>query len=117
MTMLFVDTSFYVALVNPRDTLHARAMELAGRFSGPFMTTEYVLIETANFLHLTLPIFSLRIFLSSSPPIIFADKFYKMTSQMIIGIVITLYLLAVGGLFAIEFIKNKRNKGQHKGHH
>jgi uncharacterized protein len=50
MTTLFVDTSYYVALVNPRDTLHARAMELAGRFAVPFMTTESVLIETANFL-------------------------------------------------------------------
>ena len=50
MMPLFVDTSFYVALVNPRDTLHARAVELATRFAGPFLTTEYVLIETANFL-------------------------------------------------------------------
>jgi len=40
-----------------------------------------------------------------------------MTSQMIIGIVVTGYMLAVGGLFAIEFIKSKRKKDHGHTHH
>ena len=40
-----------------------------------------------------------------------------MSSQMIIGIVITGYLLAVGGMFAIELIKKRRNKGGHHSSH
>lgn len=42
-------------------------------------------------------------------------KYFSMTSQFIIGIVITGYLLVVGGLFAIEFIKARR--GGDSGHH
>jgi hypothetical protein len=40
-----------------------------------------------------------------------------MSSQMIIAIVVAGYLLAVGGLFAIEFLKNRRNKGGQNSHH
>ncbi len=50
MTSTFADTSFYVALVSPRDSLHAKAVELASQYQGPLVTTEYVLIETGNFL-------------------------------------------------------------------
>lgn len=39
-----------------------------------------------------------------------------MTSSAIIGIVIVCYLLAVGGLFGIEFIKSKRGKGSGHTH-
>ncbi len=39
-----------------------------------------------------------------------------MTSQFFVGIVIIGYLLVVSGLFVVEFIKSKRNKG-HEGHH
>ncbi|NNJ25252.1 type II toxin-antitoxin system VapC family toxin [Alienimonas chondri] len=46
----FVDTAFYVALLNPRDELHASATAVAGRHTGPRVTTEYVLVETGNFL-------------------------------------------------------------------
>ena len=42
MTRVFADTSFYVAVVNPRDALHAAAAELAGTFRGSILTTEYV---------------------------------------------------------------------------
>gem|GEM_PF-1657358 len=38
-----------------------------------------------------------------------------MTSAFIIGIVLTCYVLAVSGLFVIEFIKSKR--GGNTGHH
>ena len=50
MTPVFVDTSFYVALVSPRDALHALAVELASHYRGELVTTEYVLIETGNYL-------------------------------------------------------------------
>jgi uncharacterized protein len=50
MTRAFADTSFYVAAVNPRDALHARANEQAKRLRETIITTEYVLIETANWL-------------------------------------------------------------------
>lgn len=50
MTRAFADTSFYVAAVNPRDALHARANEQAERLRGTIVTTEYVLIETGNWL-------------------------------------------------------------------
>jgi uncharacterized protein len=50
MTRTFADTSFYVALVNPRDALHARANEEARRQQGIVLTTEYVLIEVGNWL-------------------------------------------------------------------
>ena len=45
MTRAFADTSFYVAFVNPRDSLHAAAKEIAGRFHGSIITTEYVFLE------------------------------------------------------------------------
>lgn len=50
MTAVFADTSFYVALANPRDALHSRAQELARGHADRVVTTEYVLLETANFL-------------------------------------------------------------------
>ena len=49
MTRVFADTAFYVALVNPRDALHARAVAaMAGPPRG-IVTTEFVLVEVANF--------------------------------------------------------------------
>ena len=47
---VFVDTAFYIALLNPNDELHASAVAVAGRHVGPRLTTEYVLVETGNFL-------------------------------------------------------------------
>jgi len=49
MSPVFADTSFYAAIVNRRDQLHTRAKEAAARLTGPVVTTEFVLIETANF--------------------------------------------------------------------
>jgi uncharacterized protein len=50
MKPAFADTSFYVAAVNLRDSLHGAAAEWAEAFRGPIMTTEYVLIEVGNWL-------------------------------------------------------------------
>ena len=46
----FADTSFFIALVNPRDADHATAVQLAKRDSLSIITTEFVLVETGNFL-------------------------------------------------------------------
>ena len=46
----FVDTSFYIALTNPRDALHAAAKRLGQQTRGQVITTEYVLIEVGNWL-------------------------------------------------------------------
>lgn len=49
MIPIFADTTFYVALQNRRDALHARAIEIAARLTTPIVTTEFVLLEVANF--------------------------------------------------------------------
>jgi hypothetical protein len=45
MKSVFADTSFYLAVVNPKDVLNARAMRAGGRFRGRVVTTHYVLME------------------------------------------------------------------------
>ena len=49
MSTVFADTSFYVALANPRDSLHTAAFELSVNFRGRTVTSEFVLIEVGNF--------------------------------------------------------------------
>jgi predicted nucleic acid-binding protein len=49
MTPVFADTGFYVAIHNRRDQLHARAVAVASTLRAPVVTTEFVLIEVANF--------------------------------------------------------------------
>lgn len=49
MTPVFADTSFYVAILNPADSLHEKARAVAGRLHDKIVTTEFVLIEVANF--------------------------------------------------------------------
>ena len=49
MNPVFADTSFYAAIVNRRDQLHARATKIAAAIAGLVVTTEFVLLETANF--------------------------------------------------------------------
>ncbi|HEX3150004.1 MAG TPA: PIN domain-containing protein [Gemmataceae bacterium] len=49
MKALFADTSFYVAIFNPRDELHAQAKTIAGAHQGRVVTTEFVLLEAGNF--------------------------------------------------------------------
>ena len=50
MTQVFADTSFYVALANPADQLHAEAMAVASRLDSAVITTDYILVELGNFL-------------------------------------------------------------------
>jgi predicted nucleic acid-binding protein len=51
--MIFVDTGFLVATLDPRDGLHDTARAWASRTRGPFLVTEYVLWETINFASAT----------------------------------------------------------------
>lgn len=48
--MIFADTGWFVALVNPNDALHNRALRWLAAISEPIATTEYVLLETFNAL-------------------------------------------------------------------
>jgi uncharacterized protein len=48
MTIYFVDTSFWAALIDRRDALHAQATHRSQTISGRIVTTEAVLLETAN---------------------------------------------------------------------
>ena len=45
MPPIFIDASYYVAAILPRDRLRARALELDEHVSGPFVTSEAVLLE------------------------------------------------------------------------
>lgn len=49
MKLLFADTSFYVAIFNPHDALHARAKTVAAAHEGRVLTTQFVLVEVGNF--------------------------------------------------------------------
>lgn len=49
MTILFADTSFYVAIFSPHDALHARAKAVAAGHQDAVVTTEFVLLEVGNF--------------------------------------------------------------------
>jgi predicted nucleic acid-binding protein len=49
MSAVFADTAFYVALVNRDDSLHSEAATWAANNSNPVITTEFVLLEVANF--------------------------------------------------------------------
>lgn len=53
MNAVFADTSFYVALVTPRDHHHAAAAEFARGYNGRVVTSDFVLLEVANFLAAT----------------------------------------------------------------
>ncbi|HZS93358.1 MAG TPA: PIN domain-containing protein [Chloroflexota bacterium] len=49
--MIFVDTSFWVALINQRDAHHAEALALLHRYgTDPLSTTNHVVGETWTFL-------------------------------------------------------------------
>jgi predicted nucleic acid-binding protein len=49
MKAVFADTSFYVAVLSPRDAYHASAESSAHTIRGRVITTEYVLLEVATF--------------------------------------------------------------------
>jgi len=50
MSPVFADTSFYLALLNPRDRHHRRAVELAREARRLTVTTEFILVEVGNAL-------------------------------------------------------------------
>lgn len=45
---LFVDTVYWLALMNPNDTWHRRALDWAALISEPLVTTDAVLTEVAD---------------------------------------------------------------------
>jgi len=50
MTRAFADTSFYLALLNPKDAWHAVAAGCGERYHGAVITAEYILLEVGNHL-------------------------------------------------------------------
>jgi uncharacterized protein len=48
MAIYFADTSFWVALVDRRDVYHSKAVEWSLHNGGSIVTTDAVLLETAN---------------------------------------------------------------------
>jgi predicted nucleic acid-binding protein len=48
--MIFLDTSYLLALVQPRDSLHTRAQAWAKALKEPLVVTEYILWELLNAL-------------------------------------------------------------------
>jgi uncharacterized protein len=48
--MIFVDTSFFVALFSKDDSLHERAILWSQHMDESLLTTEYVLVESVNYL-------------------------------------------------------------------
>jgi predicted nucleic acid-binding protein len=48
--MIFIDTGYPLALVQPRDSLHPRAQAWALAVREPLIVTEYVLCEVVDFL-------------------------------------------------------------------
>lgn len=49
MRRIFADTSYWIALLNPRDELHSRAIESARKYAADQVTTsEMVLVEFLN---------------------------------------------------------------------
>ncbi|MGD9893096.1 MAG: type II toxin-antitoxin system VapC family toxin [Dehalococcoidia bacterium] len=46
----FVDTGYWLAILNNRDQYHERALTLSDELRGPFVTTEAVLFEVGNSL-------------------------------------------------------------------
>jgi predicted nucleic acid-binding protein len=47
---VFLDTSYLIALIRKNDMRHTAAMHAAGIYTGPFLTTNLVLVELANSL-------------------------------------------------------------------
>ena len=48
MAVYFGDTSFWIALIDRRDAYHSKATEWSLKISGNIVTSEAVLLETAN---------------------------------------------------------------------
>ncbi|MGA7339024.1 MAG: PIN domain-containing protein [Terracidiphilus sp.] len=49
MTRVFVDTGYWIALLNPRDKLHGRAKEVSEKLTGTgVVTSDWILTELLN---------------------------------------------------------------------
>ena len=48
MNVVFADTVYFLALLNPMDQWHVRARELSRKPPGPLLTTEFVLMEVGD---------------------------------------------------------------------
>ncbi len=48
MKRLFADTSYYLALLNPRDAWYQRACDLSRQLDADIVVTDYVLLELGN---------------------------------------------------------------------
>lgn len=48
IAQVFADSSYYIALANPRDQYHEVAVGFTRSFRGRVVTTEYVLLEVGN---------------------------------------------------------------------
>jgi predicted nucleic acid-binding protein len=48
MTRVFVDTFYFIALANPRDLAHRKAVQWTAGFQGQMVTTAWVLTEFGN---------------------------------------------------------------------
>ena len=47
---IFLDAGYLIALIRKKDACHAAALEAAASYTGPFVTTDLVLVELANSL-------------------------------------------------------------------
>jgi uncharacterized protein len=50
MTAVFADTSFYLAVLNPRDVAHAKAVQVGERIERPVVLSDFILLELGNAL-------------------------------------------------------------------
>lgn len=50
MNAVFADTSFYVAVLNPRDLAHAKALQVGENLHRPVLLTDFILLELGNAL-------------------------------------------------------------------
>jgi hypothetical protein len=47
--MIYADTGYFIAVLNPRDQLHARAVAWSLHLHEPVLVSEYVAWETMNY--------------------------------------------------------------------
>jgi uncharacterized protein len=50
MKAVFADTSFYLAVLNPRDVAHANAVQVGDRIERPVLLSDFILLELGNAL-------------------------------------------------------------------
>lgn len=50
MNAVFADTSFYLAVLNPRDVAHTNAVAIGNRITQPVVLSDFVLLKLGNSL-------------------------------------------------------------------